>query len=143
MDAVVSRKSDGGEKEKEKGEKPNSLSKDGGQKATEKVTAIATATTMKAVSDGAEEGSNDVGSFGGKKKTAVNDDIASDAAGESPPSSLMMAESTATALKAGPAGVVARGPRGVAASQTTEEGRQRAERTMRRRRGNTRRGRHG
>ena len=112
MDAVVSRKSDGGEKEKEKGEKPNSLSKDGGQKATEKVTAIATATTTKAVSDGAEEGSNDVGSFGGKKKTAVNDDIASDAAGESPPSSLMMAESTATALKAGPAGVVARGPRG-------------------------------
>jgi hypothetical protein len=109
-----------------------------------KVTAIVTATTtMKAASGGVEEGSKDVGSFGRKKKTAVNDDIPSDVARESPPSSLTTAESTATVSKAGPAGVVARGPRGVAASQTTEEGRQRAERTMRRRRGNTRRGRHG
>ena len=112
---VVSRKSDGGEKEKEKkkGEKPNSLSEDGGRKAAEKVTAIATATmTTKAVSGGVEEGSKDVGSFGGKKKTNANDDIPSDVAGESSPSSSMTAESTATTSKAGPARVVARGPRG-------------------------------
>ena len=57
LDVAVSRKSDGGEKEKEKGEKPNSLSKDGGWKATEKVMAIATATmTAKATSGGVEEG---------------------------------------------------------------------------------------
>ncbi len=70
-DAVVSRKSDGGEKEKEKekGEKPNSLSEDEGRKVTEKVTAIATATTTtKAAFDGVEECSKDVGSFGEKKE---------------------------------------------------------------------------
>ena len=77
MDAVVNRKSDGGKKKKEKGEKPNSLSEDGGQKATEKVTAIATATTTtKAAFGGVEEGLKDVGSFGGKKNTATNNDIA-------------------------------------------------------------------
>jgi hypothetical protein len=113
LDAVVSRKSDGGEKEKEKGEKPNSLSEDGGQKVTEKVTAIATATTTtKAAFGGVEEGSKDVGSFGGKKNTATNNDIALDVTGESPPLSLTTEESTATALKASPAGVVAWGPRG-------------------------------
>jgi hypothetical protein len=92
-DAVVSRKSDGGKKEKEKGEKPNSLFEDEGRKAMEKVTAIATATTTtKATSGGVEEGSKDVGSFGGKKKTAANDDIPLDVAGESPPSSSTTAE---------------------------------------------------
>ena len=111
--AVVSRKSDGGEKEKEKGEKPNSLSNYGGRKVTEKVTTIGTATmTTKAASGGVKEGLKDVGSFGGKKKMAANNDIPSDVAGESPPSSSTMAELTATALKAGPARVVAWGPRG-------------------------------
>ena len=115
MDAVVSGKSDGGEKEKEKekGEKPNSLSKDRGRKATEKVTGIVTATTMmKAASGGIEEGSKDVGSFSGKKKTAANDDIPLDVAGKSPPSSSTTAELTVTASKAGPARVVVQGPRG-------------------------------
>jgi hypothetical protein len=51
LDAVVSRKSDRGEKEKEKREKPNSLSKDGGQKATEKVTVIVTARQRQCQSD--------------------------------------------------------------------------------------------
>jgi hypothetical protein len=79
----------------------------------EKVAAIATATTtMKAASGGVKEGSKDVDSFGGKKKTAANDDIASDVAGESPPSSSTTAELTVTASKAGLTGVVARGPRG-------------------------------
>jgi hypothetical protein len=77
------------------------------------VTAIATATTTtKAASGGVEEDAKDVGSFGGKKKTAANNDIPSDVAGESPPSSSTTAESPATALKAGPTGVVVRGPRG-------------------------------
>ena len=75
--------------------------------------AIAKATTTtKAMSGGVEEGSKDVGSFGRKKKTAANDGIPSDVARESPPLSSTMAESTATTLKAGPARVVARGPRG-------------------------------
>ena len=81
------------------------------------MTAVATAmTTTKATSGGVEEDLKDVGSFSGKKKTAANDDISSDVAGESPPSSLTMAESTATASKAGPAGMVAQGSRGAVAS---------------------------
>jgi hypothetical protein len=77
LDGVVSRKSDGDkrEKEKEKGEKPNPLSKDEGRKATEKVMAIATATTTtKAASGRVKEGSKDVDSFGEKKKSAANDE---------------------------------------------------------------------
>ena len=100
-------------------------------------------TSTKATSGRVEEGSNDVGSFGGKKKTAANGDIPLDIAGESPPLSLTTAESTATASKAGPAGLVARGPRGAAASRTTEEERQQAGRTAWRRQGNTRKGRCG
>ncbi len=115
------KKSDEGMKEKEKGEKPNPLSKDGGRKVTKKVMATATATVMatmmmttttNAASGGVEEGSKDVGSFGGKKKTAANDYIHLDITGESPPLSSTTAESTVTASKAGPAGVAAPGPRG-------------------------------
>ena len=144
LDAVVSRKSDGGEKEKEKGEKPNSLSENGGRKAMEKVMAIATATTTtKAASSRVEEGSKDVGSFGGKKKTAANDDIPSDVAGESPPLSSTMAESTATPLKAGPAGVVARGPRGGGGIPDDGGGKAAGGKDDAEEAGNTRRGRRG
>ena len=86
MGVVVSKKSDRGLKEKEKGGKPNPLSEDGGWKATEKVMGIAPAAAMattitmptitlptmmtmmtKAASGGVEEGLKDVSSFGEKK----------------------------------------------------------------------------
>ena len=77
------------------------------------MTAIAAATTTtKAASGGVEEGSKDVGSFGGKKKTAANDDIPSDVARESPSLSSTSTKWTAATSKASPAGVVVRGPRG-------------------------------
>ncbi len=56
---------------------------------------IAAATKRtKATSGGVEEAVKDVDSFGRKKKTAANDDIPSDVAGESLPSSLTTADLT-------------------------------------------------
>ena len=71
-----------------------------------------TTTTTNATSGKVKEGLKNVSSFGGKKKMTVNDEIPSYVAGESPPSSSTTAELTATKSKAGPVGLVARGPRG-------------------------------
>jgi hypothetical protein len=93
----------------------------------------------KAASGGVEEGLKYVSSF--DKKMALNNDIPLDVAGESPPLSSRTAELTTTASKAGPAGAVTRGPRGV--NSIPEDGgrRQWAGKTIRRRGGNTWRGR--
>jgi hypothetical protein len=121
LDAAINEKLNKDKKEKENEEKLNPLSQDGRRKATEKATVIAmatttttmtTTTTTKAASSGVEEGSEDVNSFGKKKKTTANIDCPLDVARKSPLLSLTTAESTATPVKAGTAGVVSQGLRG-------------------------------